>query len=79
VTGSGGCNRMSGTYKSSGDRLALSRMIGTMMACEKGMETEKAFMEALGRVQGWRISGRTLALLDGSDTEIARFEGLHMK
>lgn len=79
VTGSGGCNRVSGTYKASGDRLELSRMVGTMMACEKGMETERAFLQALGRVDGWRISGRTLDLLDGSGTEVARFEGLPMK
>jgi heat shock protein HslJ len=74
VSGSGGCNRIAGSYELSGARLSLHEMAGTMMACAEGMETESAFLNALERVRGWRITGRELDLLDASGSVIARFE-----
>jgi hypothetical protein len=38
------------------------------------METEKAFLEALGQVKKWRIEGRELELFDGEGRMLARFE-----
>jgi putative lipoprotein len=75
VTGSGGCNRLTGGYQVNGDRLRLSQTAGTMMACMKGMETEQAFLKALGQVTGWRITGQQLELLDSNGSVLARFEG----
>lgn len=79
MVGSGGCNQLSGNYRVSGDRLELSQVVSTMMACEKGMDTERAFLQALERVGGWSIRGRQLELLDGDGMAIARFDGLHME
>jgi putative lipoprotein len=79
VTGSGGCNQLTGGYEVSGDRLQLSQVASTMMACLKGMETERAFLQTIERVSGWRISGKQLELLDADGKAIARFDGLHMK
>ncbi len=76
--GAGGCNRLTGSYKLNGDRLSLGPMASTMMACTEGMETEKAFLEALGRVSGWRIAGHQLELLDTAGKVVARFEARHM-
>jgi heat shock protein HslJ len=76
--GSGGCNRFSGSYKLNGDRLSLGSMTATMMACLEGMETEKAFLDTLGRVQRWRITGQQLELLDAAGNVVARFEARHM-
>ncbi|HUF35671.1 MAG TPA: META domain-containing protein [Gemmatimonadales bacterium] len=59
ASGSGGCNRVAGSYELSGDRLRLGRMAGTLMACMEGMETEQAFLEMLGRVSGWRMGRST--------------------
>jgi putative lipoprotein len=75
VTGSGGCNRLTGGYQVNGDRLRLTQTVGTMMACMKGMETEQAFLKALGQVSGWRITGQHLELLDSSGSVLAHFEG----
>jgi putative lipoprotein len=75
VTGSAGCNQLSGGYQVNGDRLRMSQTVSTMMACMKGMETEKAFLKALGQVSGWRITGQQLELLDSSGTVLAHFEG----
>ena len=44
-----------------------------MMACVEGMETEKAFLEALAQVRSWRIAGIHLELLDAGGTVLARF------
>jgi heat shock protein HslJ len=79
ATGSGGCNRMTGTYQLSGDRLTLGQMTSTMMACVEGMETEQAFMKTLGQVSGWSIAGRRLELKDAAGQVLARFEGRHME
>jgi putative lipoprotein len=75
VTGSGGCNQLSGGYQVNGDRLTLSQTVSTMKACMKGMETEQAFLKALDQVRGWQITGQQLELLDESGKVLARFEG----
>jgi heat shock protein HslJ len=74
VTGSGGCNRLTGSYKLNGDQLTFSHMSVTMMACTKGMETEKAFLAELRNVAKWKIEGTHLELLDAGDTLVAGFD-----
>jgi putative lipoprotein len=78
VTGSGGCNRLSGSYQLNGDRISLGRVASTMMACVDGMKTEQAFLKALGRAIRWRISGQRLELLDAAGTPLASFEAVYM-
>jgi putative lipoprotein len=79
VTGSGGCNRLTGTYQLNGDRLAFSRIASTMMACVDGMETEQLFLKTLGRVNRWRITGQRLELFDGAGSPVARFEAVYTR
>jgi putative lipoprotein len=79
VGGAGGCNRLTGGYELNGGRLSLGRVASTIMACAEGMDTEKAFMDALGRVSGWRIAGQQLELLDSAGNVIARFEARPME
>jgi putative lipoprotein len=78
VTGSGGCNRLSGSYQVNGDRISLGRVASTMMACVDGMKSEKDFLKALGRVNRWRISGQRLELLDAAGTPLASFNAVYM-
>ena len=79
VGGSGGCNRLGGGYEVKGDRLSLDSVVTTLMACPEGMEVEKAFLDVLGRVSGWRIAGQQLELVDGTGKVIARFEARHLE
>jgi len=79
VSGSGGCNRLAGTYTVEGNRLTFSRMAGTMMACPSGMEQERSFHDALGRAATWRIDGERLELSDATGKVIAQFESRYMK
>lgn len=37
------------------------------------------FLEALGRVSGWKIAGQQLELLDTAGNVVARFEARHME
>ncbi len=73
VAGFTGCNRLSGSYLLKGSELTFGALAGTMMACVEGMETEKAFLEALAQVRSWRIAGIHLELLDAGGTVLARF------
>jgi putative lipoprotein len=76
VSGSGGCNRLTGNYEVKGDQLTFSQMASTMMACPEGMDTEKAFLDALNKVKAWKIEGKDLELLDGDARVVARFVSL---
>jgi heat shock protein HslJ len=74
VAGYGGCNRLGGSYMLEGSSLRFGPLAGTMMACANGMDAEKAYLEALARVAGWRIRGVHLELLDAGGAVLARFE-----
>jgi hypothetical protein len=40
---------------------------------------EKAFLEALGQVKTWKITGQHLDLFDAAGKPVARLEANHMK
>ena len=74
VAGSGGCNRLMGSYEVNGKELHFGKLAGTMMACPAGMDTEKEFLATLPQVARWRIGGEHLELYDASGTMLCRFE-----
>jgi heat shock protein HslJ len=74
VSGSGGCNRVSGGYELKGEQLTFGQMTSTRMACPSGMETEQKFLAALRQVKKWKIAGRQLELMDNSGTVVAVLE-----
>ena len=79
VNGSGGCNRLFGSYEMTGSSLTFGGNGATKMACASGMETEAAFLPVLGRVARWRIAGQQLELSDSTGALLARFEARAMK
>jgi len=74
VVGSGGCNRLGGSYTLDGDKITFGQMMGTMMACPHGMQQEQALHAAFKKVTNWRIEGDTLQFLDASGQQIAAFK-----
>ena len=74
VAGAGGCNHIMGGYKLEANKLTFTQMAGTRMACPSGMDTEQAFLEALGKVASWKITVNTLELLDAKGTSVATFQ-----
>lgn len=79
VAGHGGCNGFTGSYSLSNDTLSFSQLAGTMMACDRGMEYEQAFHDALGRAATWRIDGETLELFDANGASVAQFESRYLR
>lgn len=79
MTGSGGCNGISGTYKLEGDRLSFGPLAGTMMSCGDGMEAERNFLGALQKGGRARVASQRLELLDGSGGVAARFDAVYNK
>ena len=75
--GNGGCNNFFGSFESDGEELRFSALGSTMMACVQGMDTEKAFLEALGNTTRYRIVGQTLELY-GGDQLLARLEAVYL-
>lgn len=76
VTGSDGCNLVSGGFRSEGDGLTFTPLASTMMACPQGVEQEQAFSRALGATARYRTPGGYLELLDAAGSLLARFEAV---
>jgi putative lipoprotein len=73
VTGSGGCNRISGSYESGRGVMRFRGLATTQMACAS-MDSETAFLRALNETRRYRIIGRTLQLMDDLGRPLAQLE-----
>ena len=68
VAGSGGCNRLTGTFALSEGELRFGPLATTLMAClEPVMQRERALLAALARVTSYQLDGRTLTLLSDGE------------
>jgi heat shock protein HslJ len=74
VAGNAGCNRIFGHYALENDMLKFDGLGGTKMFCEARMKLEESFSNALLSVLRWKITGRTLELLDETGKPVATFE-----
>ena len=79
VTGSGGCNRLTGGYELEGDKLTFGRMASTMMACAGGMVSEQRFLTVLQETRKAKVTRQQLELLDASGRVMAQFEAVQVK
>src|SRR5262245_62057315 len=73
VTGSDGCNRITGNYQLNGDRIAFAQVAGTQMACTDTTATEVPFRDALKNASRLTITGDRLELFNASGTRLALF------
>ncbi|HKY12914.1 MAG TPA: META domain-containing protein [Gaiellaceae bacterium] len=75
ASGSGGCNRFTGSYEQDGESISLGRVASTRMACdEEVMSAERAYLSALESVSLWSATGGVLVLSDNSDQALLRYE-----
>ena len=72
VSGSTGCNRFTATYTLDGEALEIGTVAATNAACPDDT-TEREFLAALERVEGWRLEDGELALDDDGGDELLRF------
>lgn len=63
VSGSGGCNRYTGSYTLENGQLDLGPMAATKMMCSKAvMEQETGFLVALGEIERVAVDGPSLLI-----------------
>ena len=74
VSGSDGCNRVMGSYEAKADKLNLSAMAATRMACLGDPQLNQAFHEALQHVTHYQVFNKTLKLLDRHGNLMIQFE-----
>ena len=79
VRGFSGCNHFTGGYSLNENRLTLTSLASTNMACIKGMDQERRYLDALGKVVRFIISGDSLALFSGDEMLILRFNAVALK
>lgn len=71
VSGSSGCNRLSGGFVLQGEALRFLPIAGTRMLCPDGMALEEAFLKALAATQAHRIAEGRLQLVDARGEVVA--------
>ena len=75
-SGSGGCNRLAGSYELSGGSVRVGPVAATRMACaEDVMEREDTFLRVLAATTRYAIDGPSLALLE-NDRVVARLRAV---
>ncbi len=74
VSGSGGCNQLSGPYTVNGSSLVIGPLVSTQMMCDQALMTqEQTYVQALSSVASYEISGNQLILRTGAGQEVLRF------
>jgi len=73
VSGSDGCNTVTGTYRLEGERISFGRMAASLMACPNSTGTEAPFRDALRNATRMKIAGDRLELFDASGARLAVF------
>jgi heat shock protein HslJ len=75
VHGFSGCNQFMGSYSLEGDKLAVGRLAGTMMACpEPAMAVENRFLASFSGPLKVTVSGDAMSLTPASGGEALQFE-----
>ena len=72
LSGSGGCNGYTGTFRTEEDRITIGQLTSTMMGCEADrMAQEGAFGAALEASTNWRLTEQGTLELVGPDIIVA--------
>ncbi len=75
ASGSGGCNRFTGSYEEDGESVSFGQLASTRMAClDEVMSAETAYFAALESVSSWSATEGELVLSDSSGQELLRYE-----
>lgn len=79
LTGSGGCNNITGSYElKEGNRIRFSQIASTRMAC-MDMSNEDAFLKMLNLADNYIVKGDSLIFNKGRMAPLARFIAVYMK
>lgn len=76
MSGTGGCNRITGGYTADGDALSFSAIASTKMLCEAAvMDQEAVIVAALEATASFSIEGTTLSLSDADGAFLLSLTG----
>jgi heat shock protein HslJ len=69
ISGSAGCNSYGGSYKIKGEKITISSLVMTMMACQDTgvMEQEQTFIQYLQDAQTFKVNGEQLQIFSSDD------------
>jgi len=73
VSGSDGCNRVTGSYRLEGEHVTFGQLAGSQMLCLHSSGTEEPFRDALKNAIRMTIAGDRLELFDASGARLAVF------
>jgi heat shock protein HslJ len=74
LTGSGGCNDYSATYKIDGEKITIGPAVSTKKACEQAvMDQEQLYLTALSTAATYRLEGSKLELRTAAGALAADF------
>jgi heat shock protein HslJ len=73
VSGSDGCNRVAGLFRTDGTAVRFSDVAVTKMACIDGVDLSAALYKALRRAWHLTATGERLELFDWRDRRVAVF------
>jgi heat shock protein HslJ len=74
ISGNSGCNQYHAPYEAQGSRISFGPIAGTQKACgEPESSTEVRYLQLLGEVGSYRISGRSMSMNDQSGTPVLQF------
>ncbi|HEY5820878.1 MAG TPA: META domain-containing protein [Propionibacteriaceae bacterium] len=77
ISGTDGCNGLTGSYRLDGDKLKITDLISTLIGCDQSDALQKqqvAYGDNLNRSVRLAIDGSTLTLFDTSGTALLVFE-----
>src|SRR5215471_16703658 len=73
ISGSDGCNRLTGTYQLDGERVAFTQMASTQMLCLTSSGTEGPFRDALQNATRLTVGRDRMELFDATGMRLAVF------
>lgn len=76
LSGSTGCDELSGRYRLSGNHVEFDQLATTNNACPGDAVLQMMFTDVLEKVRRWRTLGDDLELYDVSGTAVARLRAL---
>lgn len=79
LEGFGGCNGLGGTFElKPGDRIAISKVIRTQMACSQ-LDVENELVKALEMADNYNFNNDKLVLNKARMAPLARFEAVYFR
>lgn len=74
ISGNSGCNSYHASYEADGGEISFGPIAGTKMACgDAEASTETRYLQLLGDVASYEVSGRSMSMSNGDGTPVLQF------